>query len=92
MDFLEVAKELQTFAELLREGRVQEADNRAVELQKKIVADVAAAKAAAPPPTPATAAELLTAILDQLHNLTGNSPKLDALLVEYHAKALPPME
>lgn len=81
-------KEIQT---LLREGKVQEADDL---VSKQIVSEQAAAAAAAgeppPPETPPTAEESLIALLDAAVTHLGSPPRLVYLLArvkQAHAAA-----
>ena len=77
---------LEEIKHLLREGRVQEADNQIEELRVKTIAEEAEAAKKKPPPKPQTRDELLLAILDEITALLGIPPNLQALMVELHGK------
>jgi hypothetical protein len=78
--------ELLAIRDLLREGRVNEADRQLDEMQRKIREEEERRKRELPPPTPKTLAELNLAFEQTVTDLLGNNPRLTSLLTEIEGK------
>jgi hypothetical protein len=78
--------ELLAIRDLLREGRVNEADRQLDEMQRKIREEEEQRKRDLPPPTPLTLAELQIEFARQVTDLLGNPPRLTNLVTEIKGK------
>jgi hypothetical protein len=82
--------ELMTIRDLLREGRVNEADRQLDEMQRKIREAEEQRKRDLPPPAKRTLAELQIDFADQVTDLLGNPPRLTNLIAEIKAEQSQP--
>jgi hypothetical protein len=73
--------------DLLREARVQEADNQLNDLSMRIAEELERQKRDLPPPTPLTLAELQIEFARQVTDLLGNPPRLTNLVTEIQGKS-----
>ena len=73
---------LQAIRDLLREGRVTEADVQLDTIQKAIAVELERRKREMPPPSKRTLAELQIDFADQVTDLLGNPPRLLNLVEE----------
>lgn len=89
MPLKEVAAQLEQFRTLLRDGRINDADIQALELRKSIENELIEAKKLEPPPTPKETSELLMAALEEISAVSGNHPRLRAILAELKPKLWP---
>lgn len=78
---------LEALQHLLREGRVQEADNQLATLDEALKRAELEAQMAKPAGEPPTDAELLAAFFNEVCNQLGNPPRLSAILVEMRGRA-----
>lgn len=78
---------LEALQHLLREGRVQEADNQLATLDEAVKRAELEARMAKPAGEPPTDAELLAAFFTEVCALLGNPPKLSAILTEMSGRA-----
>lgn len=78
---------LEALQHLLREGRVQEADNQLAVLDEQLKRAELEAKMQKPAGEPPTDAELLAAFFNEVCNFLGNPPRLYAILVEMRGRA-----
>lgn len=78
--------QMQALRDLLREGRVNEADRQLDELQRRMREEAERIKRETPPPTPATLAQLLGQFQITVCDLLGNPPKLTAIITEIQGK------
>jgi len=72
--------------DLLREGRVNEADKQLNEMAEKIRQEMERKKREMPPPAKRTLAELQIDFADQVCDLLGNPPRLTNLIEEIKAE------
>jgi len=79
--------QLQAIRDLLREGRVNEADKQINDLQEHIRQEAERIKRETPPPGPKTLAQLEHAFKATVADILGNPPRLAALVVEIEGKA-----
>jgi len=79
--------QIQAVRDLLREGRVNEADKQLNELQERIREEAERIKRETPPPGPKTLAQLEHAFKATVTDLLGNNPRLTALVIEIEGKA-----
>ena len=84
-----VTDELTAVRDLLREGRVTEADKALNAIQEQIRLEVERRKRDLPPPSPKTLLELESDFKKTVTDLLGNNPRLLALLTEIEGKQLP---
>lgn len=89
MPLKEVAKQLDDFRALLREGRVNEVDVQLLDLRKTLDHELEEQKKLEPPPEPKQQNELLMAALEEISDSLGNKPRLRAILVELKPKLWP---
>jgi hypothetical protein len=87
---LTIQEKLRAYAILLREGRVQEADNQITTLAADLEAAALAEKLTRPADQPMSDAELGLAVLDELDRLFGYHPRLHSLMVELHGRTAKP--
>lgn len=78
---------LEALQHLLREGRVQEADNQLAVLDEQLKRAELEAQMQRPAGEPPTDAELLAAFFNEVSNQLGNPPRLSAILVEMRGRA-----
>lgn len=78
---------LEALQHLLREGRVQEADNQLAVLDEQLKRAELEAQMAKPAGQPPTDDELALAFQGEVCALLGNPPRLFALLVEIRGRA-----
>ena len=78
--------QMQAIRDLLREGRTTEADKQLDALQTRMREEAERIKREAPPPTPATLAQLLGQFQIAVCDLLGNPPKLTAIVTEIQGK------
>lgn len=78
---------LEALQHLLREGRVQEADNQLAMLDEALKRAELEAKMQQPAGEPPTDAQLLSAFFTQLVDFLGNPPRLYSILVEMRGRA-----
>lgn len=78
--------QLQSIRDLLREGRVNEADKQINDLQEKIRQEAERKKREMPPPAKRTLAELQIDFADTVTDLLGNPPRLLNLIEEIKAE------
>ena len=80
------ADQLQAVRDLLREGRVNEADKQLNEMEEKLRQEAERKKRDLPPPAKRTLAELQIDFADQVCDLLGNPPRLTNLIEEIKAE------
>jgi hypothetical protein len=85
-------EELQAIRDLLREGRVNEADKQLSEMEEKIRQEAERKKREMPPPSKRTLAELQIDFAQQVTDLLGNPPRLLNLIEEIKAEQPKPHE
>jgi len=78
--------QLQAIRDLLREGRVNEADKQINDLQEQIRQEAERKKREMPPPAKRTLAELQIDFADTVTDLLGNPPRLTNLVEEIKAE------
>jgi hypothetical protein len=78
--------ELMAVRDLLREGRVNEADRQLDELQRRAREEEERRKREMPPPTPKSLAQLEGDFNRTVTDLLGNNPRLAAILTEIEGK------
>jgi len=78
--------QLQAIRDLLREGRVTEADKQLDDLQEHLRQEAERIKRETPPPGPKTVAQLEHAFKATVTDILGNPPRLVALVVEIEGK------
>ena len=78
--------QLQSIRDLLREGRVNEADKQIDTLQERIRQEEERKKRELPPPAKRTLAELQIDFADVVTDLLGNPPRLLNLIAEIKAE------
>lgn len=78
---------LEAWKVLLREGRVQEADNQINAAEEGLKQAELAAKMQTPAGAPPTDADLELAFKSEVCSLFGNSPRLYAILIEIRGRA-----
>lgn len=78
---------LEALQHLLREGRVQEADNQLATLDEALKRSELEAQMAKPAGQPPTDRELLLAFQSEVCAALGNPPRLYAILVEISGRA-----
>ena len=74
--------QIQAIRDLLREGRVNEADKQLDEMAEKIRQEAERIKRETPPPSPKTLAQLEHDFKATVTDLLGNNPRLTALIIE----------
>lgn len=77
---------LQAIRDLLREGRVNEADKQLDTMQQAIARELERRKREVPPPSKRTLAELQMDFAKQVTDLLGNPPRLLNLIEEIKAE------
>ncbi len=78
--------QLQSIRDLLREGRVNEADKQINDLQEKLRQEAERQKSMKPPPAKRTLAELQIDFATEVTDLLGNPPRLLNLIAEIKAE------
>ena len=78
--------QLQAIRDLLREGRVTEADKQLDTIMEKARQEAERVKRETPPPTPKTLAQLNVEFDVTVADLLGNNPRLLALITEIEGK------
>ena len=81
------SKTLEDLQHLLREGRVQEADNQLATLDEALKRAELEAQMKKPAGEPPTDAELLAGFFKEVCAQLGNPPRLSAILVEMQGRA-----
>lgn len=78
---------LEALQHLLREGRVQEADNQLATLDEQLKRAELEARMAQPAGEPPSNSQLLLAFQAEVCALLGNPPRLSAIVVEIRGRA-----
>ena len=79
-------EQIQAIRDLLREGRVNEADRQLDEMAEKIRQEIERKKREAPPPKPRGEKKLLSALLAEIVHFLGDKPRQLAIVTEYQAE------
>jgi hypothetical protein len=87
-----IVEKLKAFAILLREGRVQEADNQITTLASALEEAAQRAKLEQPADQPMTDEQLQLAVFDEIDRLHGYPPRLHALMIEVYGRKLKPKD
>ena len=81
--------QIQAIRDLLREGRVNEADRQLDEMSEKIRQEAERKKREMPPPSPRTKDQLLGDLLNEIVHFLGLQPRMVAIVEEYLAEGQP---